>query len=206
MKSCRENEKDALAAAMAVLQAGGVVALPTETVYGLVALWRHQDARQEIYRLKRRPADKRLQMLASSVAMAAAAGLCPDGRLECLGRRFWPGALTVVAPSRDGDGIGLRIPSHPFLAELLVRLGEPLAATSANLSGQPAALTAAAAVAGLDGAPQLLVDGGEVSVTAGSASTVVSLLGPAVAVLRAGPISLAAIQSALAADGGVSGC
>lgn len=199
MKRRRENDSDALATAAAVLRAGGVVALPTETVYGLAALWRHQEARQKIYQLKCRPADKRLQMLASSVDVAVAAGLCPDERLERLRRHFWPGALTVVASASNGDSIGLRIPAHPFVAALLEHLGEPLAATSANLSGRPAAVTATGAISGLDGAPDLLIDGGEVSVTAGSASTVVSLLGPEAVILRPGPISLAAIQSALAA-------
>jgi len=199
MKRCKENDSDALDVAAAVLRAGGVVALPTETVYGLTALWRHQGACQKIYQLKHRPADKRLQMLAASISVAVAAGLCPDERLERLGRHFWPGALTVVASSQGGDSIGLRIPAHPFLAALLERLGEPLAATSANASGQPAAITASAAVYGLDGEPDLLIDGGEVSVTAGAASTVVSLLAPEAVILRQGPISLAAIQSALAA-------
>ena len=197
MKRYGENDSGALAAAAAVLRAGGVVALPTETVYGLAALWGHQGARQKIYQLKRRPADKRLQMLTASVDVAVAAGLCPDDRLERLGRQFWPGALTVVAAARGGDSIGLRIPAHPFLAALLERLGEPLAATSANVSGQPAAVTAAAAVCGLDGEPDVLIDGGEVSVTAGLASTVVSLLGPEAVILRSGPVSLAAIQAAL---------
>ena len=96
-------------------------------MYGLAALWGHQGARQKIYQLKRRPADKRLQMLAASVDVAVAAGLCPDDRLERLGRQFWPGALTVVAAARGGDSIGLRIPAHPFLAALLERLGELLA-------------------------------------------------------------------------------
>ncbi|HQL87822.1 MAG: Threonylcarbamoyl-AMP synthase [Lentisphaerae bacterium ADurb.Bin082] len=198
MKRCRESDSGALDEAAAVLRAGGVVALPTETVYGLTALWRCQGARQKIYQLKHRPADKRLQMLAASISVAVAAGLCPDERLERLGRHFWPGALTVVSSTQGGDSIGLRVPAHPFLAALLGRLGEPLAATSANASGQPAAVTAPAAVCGLDGEPDLLIDGGEVSVTAGTASTVVSLLGPEAVILRQGPIGLAAIQAALA--------
>ena len=174
-----------------ILRAGGVATIPTETVYGLVCLWCSHQGRERIYELKARPAQKRLQMLAPSVQVAIAAGLQDDARLERIAKAFWPGALTVVAKATgEYDSIGLRIPAHPFVLALLEALGEPLAATSANLSGQPAGLTADEAIRGLVGQPDALVDGGSVRETGGTASTVVSLLGATPAILREGPISL----------------
>ncbi len=174
-----------------ILRAGGVAAIPTETVYGLVCLWSSHQGRERIYELKARPAQKRLQMLAPSVQVAIAAGLQDDARLERIAKAFWPGALTVVAKATgEYDSIGLRIPAHPFVLALLEALGEPLAATSANISGQPAGLTANEAIRGLVGQPDALVDGGSVRETGGTASTVVSLLGATPAILREGPISL----------------
>jgi L-threonylcarbamoyladenylate synthase len=189
---------NAVGEAAAVLRKGGVIVVPTETVYGLVALWRDAAARERIYRLKRRPAVKRLQMLAASVAMAVRGGMLQDVRLEQLAKAFWPGALTVVAAAQSGDSIGLRIPAHDFVLALLRELDEPLAATSANLSGEPAAVTAAEAIVHLDGEPDLVVDGGTVTCTDGNASTVVSLLEEEPAILREGPISLPQIRLALA--------
>ena len=174
-----------------ILRAGGVAAIPTETVYGLVCLWNSHQGRERIYELKARPAQKRLQMLAPSVEAAVSAGLQADARLERIAKAFWPGALTVVAKaSGEYDSIGLRIPAHPFVFALLEALGEPLAATSANLSGQPAGLTAEEAIQGLVAPPDALVDGGSVRETGGTASTVVSLLGESPVILREGPISL----------------
>ena len=188
------DNKELLPKLCEILRAGGVAAIPTETVYGLVCLWRNHQGRERIYELKARPAQKRLQMLAPSVEAAVAAGLQADSRLERIAKAFWPGALTVVAKaSGEYDSIGLRIPAHPFVLALLEALGEPLAATSANLSGQPAGLTAEEAIRGLTALPDALVDGGSVRTTGGTASTVVSLLGETPALLREGPISLEVI-------------
>ena len=181
-----------------ILRNGGVAAIPTETVYGLVALWDNQAARDKIYELKARPAQKRLQMLAPTVQAAVKAGVVADRRLEKLARAFWPGALTVVARATgENDSIGLRIPAHPFVLALLEELGSPLAATSANLSGQAAGLTALEAVSGLTGKPDALVDGGNVATIGGAASTVVSILGDAPVILREGPITIEQITKAL---------
>jgi len=189
-----ENDNGAVEQVCAKLMDGGVAAVPTETVYGLVCLWNNADARETIYRLKKRPHDKRLQMLATNIATAVQAGLLPDTRMERIAAKFWPGPLTVVARADgngvNGDSIGLRIPAHPFIMKLLLALGQPLAATSANLTGCPPGLTAREAVIGLDGEPDALVDGGSVRETGGRASTVISLIGESPAILRDGPISL----------------
>ena len=186
---------DAVAVASVALRAGGVVALPTETVYGLAALWSNETARRRIFELKRRPEDKQLQMLAGSVQQAMRYGVLDDPRLRKLEERFWPGPLTVVCRASDGTTIGLRLPRHTLSLALLAELDEPLAATSANRSGEPAAADADTAVAHLDGAPDLLLDGG--SIRAAQASTVVSLVDAEPKLLRAGTIALEEILVAL---------
>jgi len=197
MDTVLQDSPQAIPQAVTELRDDHVIAVPTETVYGLMARWQSVAARQEIYRLKHRPADKRLQMLAPDVETAIRAGLKPNAMLEKIANVFWPGPLTVIVEAVDGDTIGLRIPNHPFVLKLLRELGEPLAATSANLSGTPAAVTADDAIANLDGRPALLIDGGKVTVTGGASSTVVSIVGGNTAILRQGPVSLDDIQAVL---------
>jgi L-threonylcarbamoyladenylate synthase len=197
MDTVLQDSPQAIRQAIFTLRGGNVIAAPTETVYGLMALWQSVSARQEIYRLKHRPADKRLQMLAPDVETAIRAGLKPNDMLQKIADAFWPGPLTVIVEANDGDTIGLRIPNHPFILKLLRELGEPLAATSANLSGTPAAVTPTDAVANLDGRPALLIDGGQVTVTGGASSTVVSIVGGTITILRQGPITLQDIQTVL---------
>jgi len=197
MDTVLQDSPQAIRQAIFTLRGGNVIAAPTETVYGLMALWQSDSARQEIYRLKHRPTDKRLQMLAPDVETAIRAGLKPNDMLQKIADAFWPGPLTVIVEANDGDTIGLRIPNHPFVLKLLRELGEPLAATSANLSGTPAAVTPSDAVANLDGRPALLIDGGKVTVTGGASSTVVSIVGGTITILRQGPITLQDIQTVL---------
>ena len=190
-----ENFGRAVAMAVAALRRGGVIAAPTETVYGLMTLWGNTAGRERIFTLKKRAEDKPLQMLAANLGMAAAAGVGADPRLERLAARFWPGPLTVVCVGIRGSSIGLRIPQHAFIQALLQRLGKPLAATSANLSGEPAAADADAAVRNLAAEPELLVDGGPIRGAA--SSTVISIAGPEPELLRAGPISIEEVRAAL---------
>ena len=185
-----EQAPTALRTAREILVAGGVLVVPTETVYGLVTLWGNAAGRERIYQLKRRPPEKRLQMLAGSLA-AAAPWLREPSRLSLLAQRFWPGPLTLIVPAADGqDTIGLRIPRSNFLLELLKLLPEPLAATSANLSGFPPPQDAVTAATNLAGEPDLVIDGGICTETGNAASTVISLLGAEPQLLRAGQISL----------------
>lgn len=197
MDTVPQDSPQAIPQAVSALRDGHVIAAPTETVYGLMALWRSDSARQEIYRLKHRPADKRLQMLAPDIDTAIHAGLKPNEMLRKIAAAFWPGPLTVIVEATNGDTIGLRLPDHPFVLKLLRELGEPLAATSANLSGTPAAITPSDAVAHLDGRPALLIDGGVVSVTGGASSTVLSIVGGDLKILRQGPVTLEDIQAVL---------
>ncbi|MBO4526909.1 MAG: L-threonylcarbamoyladenylate synthase, partial [Victivallales bacterium] len=122
MDTVLQDSPQAIRQAILALRGGNVIAAPTETVYGLMALWQSDSARQEIYRLKHRPADKRLQMLAPDVETAIRAGLKPNDILQKIANAFWPGPLTVIVEANDGDTIGLRIPNHPFILKLLREL------------------------------------------------------------------------------------
>jgi L-threonylcarbamoyladenylate synthase len=196
------DEEAAIHRAGAELAAGGVVIAPTETVYGLMCRWDCSAARERIFRMKRRTAEKPLQMLAAGLEPALRAGVVADERLRRLAAAFWPGPLTVVAPSLGGGTIGLRVPRHGLVLALLRFLGQPLAATSANLSGQAPALDAQAAVAGLAELPDLVLDGGPVPPGGGCPSTVVELAAAGVVrVLREGPIGEGELRRALGAVG-----
>jgi len=137
-----------------VLRKGGLVAFPTDTVFGVMALMEHEAACKRIYTLKGRQEDKPLQVLVAdhedALKLAAPGPL--EERFLRLVRAFWPGGLTVVVPgkaippwiSKDGS-VGLRMPDHALLRELLRRVGGHAAATSLNRSGEPPVRTEAEA-------------------------------------------------------------
>jgi L-threonylcarbamoyladenylate synthase len=137
---------DELARTIAVLRSGGVVAFPTDTVWGVMAQMENASACMRLYALKGRPEDVPLPILvADEEAALALAELGPlEGRFRALIRVFWPGALTVVVPgrripawiSKDGS-VGLRWPAHVGLYDVLSALGGHAAATSLNRSGKP---------------------------------------------------------------------
>ncbi|MCC7495148.1 MAG: threonylcarbamoyl-AMP synthase [Fimbriimonadaceae bacterium] len=193
------SDPTALDRAAAALQAGEVVVVPTETVYGVAALVTAAPAAEAIYALKGRPADKPLQVLVPDAAAAAALTADWPPLAARLATDHWPGGLTMVLPAgivppaaQAGDGsIGLRCPDHPWLLALLRRVG-PLVASSANRTGQPPATTAPAAAAALAGLVSLVIDGGESR--RGLASTVVRVLADGLQVLRPGPLTTAELE------------
>ena len=191
----------------AALAAGAVVAVPTDTVYGLAARLDRPEAIEAIFSLKRRPEAVALPVLVATIEALAPLGveLGPLGRR--LAERYWPGALTLVVTAPEelaarvharSDTLGVRVPADPTVAALLERTG-PLAVTSANEHGEPPCTSVAdlaAVFAGRDGLAGVL-DGG---VRAAAVSTVVDLTAGEVRVLRAGALSAEAIRAALAAD------
>jgi L-threonylcarbamoyladenylate synthase len=189
---------EAFAMTLATLRRGGVVALPTDTVYGLAALPGDERAMERLFASKGRADTKSIAVLVADLDQARA--LTPLG-LDRFGP-FWPGPLTVVVP-RAGDAVlhlggdegtvGLRCPDSPFVRRLAQELG-PIAATSANRSGEPT-LTTAAEVAGSLPDVALVVDGGVLGATA---STVVDATVDPPQILRAGPITAAALGLASA--------
>lgn len=174
---------------------GSVLLLPTETVYGFMCLWDDQQAREKILKMKRRDSKKPFQMLSSSVALAEKQGLVFEGEARKIADKFFPGALTLIVCNRDGGTTGLRIPNHEFMQELLGKIGCPLAATSANISGEPAALTIEDALKDLEIFPDLAVDGGRIE--HGKASTLVDATTAPFRILRDGLIGEDAIRRAV---------
>lgn len=125
------------------IEQGALAVLPTDTVYGIGTGAYQEESIQSIYRLKNRPATSPLQLLTGSVEQARQVAQFAPGA-EKLAARFWPGALTMILPplpcagklTRGFAGLGLRVPGHAFLVELLRGMSAPLACTSANLHGQ----------------------------------------------------------------------
>jgi L-threonylcarbamoyladenylate synthase len=198
----RADEPQATGRAVAVLQKGGLVAFPTDTVYGVGARVFAAEAVRRLYEVKGRSTEKAIAVLVAHAAdlERVAARLTPGA--QKLARRFWPGPLTLIVPKHPAlpeavsalPTVGVRQPDHPAALQLLAMAG-PLAVTSANLSGRPSAVSAADVLAQLDGRIDLLLDGGQTP--GGVASTVVDCTAERPVILRAGPISLAEIEAAL---------
>ena len=191
----------AIAAAMAELAAGHIVALPTDTVYGLAVGADRPEAMALVYEAKRRPDDLRLPVLVAGIEQATTVVHASEAGLVLM-RRFWPGALTIVLPARPGAAaagghptVGVRSPDAPVAAALCAAAG-PLAVTSANHHGADPPATAAD-VADLFGEEVALVlDGGPCT---GTPSTVVDATGPVLRLLREGGVPW---KDVLAAAGG----
>ncbi len=176
-----------------VLKAGGLAALPTETVYGLAANALDEDAVMSIYRAKGRPADN--PMIVHVASLEDIHPLVTDfpPEAERLAKRFWPGPLTMILPKTGAvpdvvsaklPTVAIRMPSHPVFRAIVRECGLPLAAPSANVSGRPSPTNARHCIEDLNGKVDIIVDGGECEV--GLESTVVSLCGEVPRLLRPG--------------------
>ncbi len=188
-----------------ILRAGGLVAFPTETVYGLGADATDPRAVAGIYRAKGRPSFNPLIAHVADVALARREGRFDD-RAEKLAEAFWPGPLTLVLPlaetaqtcdlARAGlDSIGLRLPAHPVAQKLLAAAGRPIAAPSANLSGHVSPATPTHVRTDLEGRIDAVLDGGACPV--GVESTIVALLDDTARLLRPGGVSRSALEQIL---------
>jgi len=204
------DENEQYRRAVDVLRQGGVVAVPTDTVYGLVAVAADRAAVDRVYEIKTRDPAQPLPLF---VASAEQAGLIAElnAAARALAAKFWPGALTIVVPKRPayetravagGDSVGVRVPADPFLREAASQLG-PLTGTSANLAGRDECRTATDVRAQLGDAIDLIVDA-PVAAT-GMPSTVVDCTDPSrVRILREGAVPRDAIAAALAGIAQVS--
>jgi L-threonylcarbamoyladenylate synthase len=176
----------ALAEALALLRAGGLVVIPTDTVYGLAADISLPAAMDKLFEAKGRPKEKPIAMLAADPTQIAAFGAAWPEAARKLARRYWPGALTLVLASPHGR-LGFRIPAHNATLALLRMAGTVLAVTSANASGAPAARTADEAVKALGPYIELALDAGPSP--GGVASTVVRIDDDQIEILREGAIA-----------------
>jgi L-threonylcarbamoyladenylate synthase len=176
-----------------LLAAGAVVAIPTDTVYGVAVAGTRPDRLEALFALKNRPVDRRIAMLVAGLDQVAASGAVVDERARRLAAAFWPGALTLVVATADGGTQGYRAPDHE-VALALIRAAGPLFTTSANISDQPDTLGAdevLIAFATQQDELAAVVDGGPVP--GGVASTVVDLTLTPMRVLRVGPIGREAL-------------
>ena len=178
-----------------ILLEGGIVAYPTDTLYGLAVDPLQDAAVARLYEAKGRDAGIGIPLIASSLSQARKFGVFsrPD---MVLARAFWPGPLTLVLRSRDrlskrissgGRTIAIRVPAHPVATSLADRLGSCITATSANRSGQPAAASADEVAATLSSAIDLLLDGGPAP--GGPPSTIVEVGKDGPRLVRAGSIA-----------------
>ena len=196
------NDPGAIPAAVKIIQEGGLIAFPTDTVYGVAADPFNAKALQKIYAAKQRPDEKALPALIGGLEQLGQLVGTVDHSVYKVALTFWPGALTLILPKRADvpeelspyPTIGIRMPNLAFTLALLKQTG-PLATTSANRSGASNPTTAEDVLDQLGSEIDLVLDGGP---TAGSmASTVVDLTEPEIKILREGPISLAEIQKCI---------
>jgi L-threonylcarbamoyladenylate synthase len=196
-----------IARAAEILRASGLVAFPTETVYGLGADATSARAVAKIYAAKGRPAFNPLIAHVADLSAARREAELPPAALR-LADAFWPGPLTLVAPAarscsicelaRAGlASVAVRVPAHPVALALIRAAGRPLAAPSANVSGHVSPTTAAHVAADLDGKVDLILDGGRCP--AGLESTILSFVGEGPVLLRPGAVPREALEAALGA-------
>ena len=193
-----KNQKntDIIREAGRILKEGGLVAFPTETVYGLGADALNEDAAKKIYAAKGRPSDNPLIIhITNMKALDKIVSEVPEKAVK-VAEKYWPGPLTMILPKSDIipnevcaglDTVAIRMPSHPIAHEIIKKCGFPLAAPSANTSGKPSPTTAAHVMNDMDGKIAAVVDGGSCSV--GVESTVVTLACPVPRALRPGGVT-----------------
>jgi L-threonylcarbamoyladenylate synthase len=198
----RADHPSAIPHAIDVLQHGGLVAFPTDTVYGLAALPFQAEFVEGLFAAKGRNSSRAIAVLIGEFSDLNKVTVELEEKSKKIAQRFWPGPLTLVVPklqtlpgvlSQD-ETIGVRMPDHPVALALLRGIG-PLAVTSANISGQANANTAEEVFEQLNGRVHLILDGGRTS--GGVPSTVVNCIAETPVILRSGPISLEEIKHAL---------
>ena len=187
---------NAVNVASEILKSGGIVAVPTETVYGLAASAYSDDAIKLVFTAKGRPQDNPLIVHIASIDMLNdIARDIPDVAYECA-KAFWPGPFTMVLPKGDKiansvsaglNTVAVRFPSDKTICDIIIKSGLPLAAPSANTSGRPSPTTASHVIEDLDGKIDAVVCGNDSSV--GVESTVVSLVGEKPRLLRPGAVT-----------------
>lgn len=202
-----DSRPEQIAAAVARLKEGGLVAFPTETVYGLGADALREDAVRRVFEVKGRPAHNPLIVHVSSEEMAKSAASEWPADAHKLAERFWPGPLSIVVPKArnvpqivtgGGPNVAVRCPSHPVTLALIEAFGGGLVGPSANVSGFVSPTTAAHVREAFDERDVMVLDGG--ACTGGIESTVVSVVGGKAHVLRSGLIDAKVISEVLGRD------
>jgi L-threonylcarbamoyladenylate synthase len=192
--------------AAAIVRSGGIVAFPTDTLYGIAADPFNAEAVEKVFVAKGRTTDRALPLVAADITQVESAlGKLPEIG-AWLAARFWPGPLTIViaalpavsAVSGGTGGVGVRVPGHPIARALCRAVGQPLTATSANRSGEPPTDDPAVVASTLAGYLDALVDGGRSP--GGAPSTVVDVTTGEARLVRAGAISWEQVLACLRRD------
>jgi L-threonylcarbamoyladenylate synthase len=194
------NDSFAIPRALEILRAGGLVAFPTDTVYGLGCLAFNQIAIESIYIAKDRPLEKAIPILIADADNLDKIADSVPVLARRLASRFWPGPLTLILPKRADlpaavsatATVGVRVPDHEIVRALL-RAAGPMAVSSANLSGRESPCVVREVIRQLSGRIPLILDGGETP--GGVPSTVVDVTGAEPVILRAGKVTLAQLLS-----------
>ncbi len=202
-KLLKPNE-ESINLACKLLKCGEVVAVPTETVYGLAGDATNGNAIKKIFEAKGRPADNPLIVHIASIDMLDGIVSEFNADAQKLAEKFWPGPLTIIMPkgnkvcketSAGLDSVGVRMPANEIAREIISRSGVPFSAPSANLSGKPSPTTASDVYADMNGKIPLIIDGGESD--AGVESTVISVLEETPIILRPGIVTKEDIEKVL---------
>jgi len=181
-----------------VIKKGGLVAFPTETVYGIAANLLKEKALDKLYRVKRRPRSKPFTVHIADLGSIKDMGCRIEEETKALIDEFWPGPLTIILRSENGTKIGFRMPYSKVALDLIKAAKVPVVAPSANISGKHPPKSAAEVLSQLDGKIDLLIDSGRTKV--GVESTVVDLTVRPFKVLREGAIKKETISKALSRE------
>jgi L-threonylcarbamoyladenylate synthase len=194
---------DAISRAAALIRKGGVVAVPSDALYTLIADPLNLAAVLKVFKAKGREAQRSLPLLVSDILMAEELGKELTKRFYLLARHYWPGPLTLIVPAAakvplkvtgNTGRLGLRQSKAPVTKALLEHLGQPIISTSANISGQPTSRTGIEVFAAMDGAVDLVLDGG---ICSGEGATTVDVTEPYWKVIKEGSITEKELQRTL---------
>ena len=178
-----------------IVRRGGLVAFPTETVYGLAADATNPSAIERLNHVKGRPPEKPYSLHVYSASQVSGFVTAIPPLAAKLMEQFWPGPLTIVIPAKEGKTVGFRLPSHPVASAFLKACGVPVVAPSANRSGSPPPTDANEVLAALNGSFDCLLDAGPTQM--GRESTVVEVIDGRIEVRREGAIAASSILAAV---------
>jgi L-threonylcarbamoyladenylate synthase len=201
MSNLSEDMHERIRHGISVLKNGGLVAYPTDTVYGLGAVFDNTDAVEKVYKVKNRPTDMALPLLLADISwISRFARKIPDSARSLIDA-FLPGALTLVmlrsdavpeTVSRGKDTVALRVPAHPVTLALIEGVGGPVVGTSANVSGRPSPLTAEEVHNQLGDSVDYIIDGERCP--GGTESTIVDITGDVPVIVREGAVPRVEIE------------
>jgi len=200
----QDTDNPALREAADIMRNGGLVVFPTETVYGLGTIASNEQAVLSVFTAKQRPNSTPLPVQIADITMLPLVSLNPPESAYILANKFWPGPLTIVLPrnpsisdavTAGSDTVGVRIPDHAIMLQILKELNAPAVATSANISGYPAPITAHEAAEQIGESAELIIDSGPCQI--GASSTVITITNNELKILRQGTITFEQITNAL---------